>query len=156
MLMTLLSLRTITIGCLLTLMTVATALAIPPRQPTSSPYFTARANPMPALIGDRIVGRWYFPTRESDIEIYRANGRYFAKIVAVSQATADKFGDMANKMLLTDLTFDKNEWAGGQLIHPQTGHRFDVFLTLTGPNTLVITAYKGCRLFNKAYTLTRI
>lgn len=156
MLITLLSLRTILIGCLLMLVVMPATHATITRN--SSPVWSAKAPVSPLLVsvGDRIVGRWYFPTRESDIEIYRENGRYFAKIVAVSQATAAKFGEMANKMLLTDLTFTKNEWSGGQLIHPQTGNRFDVFLKLTNPNTLVITAYKGCRLFNKAYTLTRL
>lgn len=155
MLMTLLSLRTLLTGCLLLVTLTAFRSNASPKSRMLR-YAPIPGKSMLASVGDRIVGRWYFPMRESDIEIYRENGRYFAKIVAVSEATTAEFGAMNNKMLLTDLTFNKNEWAGGKIIHPQTGSRFDVFLKLSNANTLVVTAYKGCRLFSRAYMLTRI
>lgn len=154
--MSLLSLRAIPAGCLLLITAFSTVGASPVRvQKRPTHYVTIGDSPVNPK-SDRILGHWYFPKRESNIEIYRENGHYFAKILAVSEATVAKFGAMDNKLLLTNLSFAKNEWSGGQLIHPQTGNRFDVFLTLSDDNTLVITAYKGCRLFNKTYTLTRI
>ncbi len=154
--MSLLSLRTILAGGLLLVTAFSPVGALPVRVQKRSAYRTANVDSPVNPKSDRILGHWYFPKRESNIEIYRENGHYFAKILAVSEATAARFGAMDNKLLLTNLSFAKNEWSGGQLIHPQTGNRFDVFLTLSDDNTLVITAYKGCRLFNKAYILTRI
>ncbi len=155
MLLTLLSLRTMLAGCLLMVAALSTANAGLKQAYTRSVSYSSMGKTTP--IGDRIVGRWYFPKRESNIEIYRGeNGHYYGKILAVSDATTAKFGTMSNKLLFTDLSYNRNEWAGGQLIHPQTGNRFDVFLTLSDENTLVVTAYKGCRLFSKTYTLTRI
>ena len=153
MLMSLLSLRTLLVGYwLLAAFTTAGATPLHRR----SAYILSTGNAPVNPKSDRIVGRWYFPKRESNIEIYRENGHYFAKILAVSEATTAKFGAMDNKILLTNLSFTKNEWSGGELIHPQTGNHFDVFLTLSDDNTLLITAYKGCRLFNKTYTLVRV
>ena len=156
MLMWLLVLRTMLAGSLLVI-TALTALGAPPttiqQQPTGC--WVPGKSPV-APKSDRILGRWYFPDRDSNIEIYRENGRYFARILSVSEATATAFGPMDNKILLTNLSFTKNEWSGGELIHPQTGNHFDVFLTLANDDTLRITAYKGCRLFNRTYTLVRV
>lgn len=150
------ALRLLSVICLLATCVPSPARADTFQRPKSGRYVSGPLKSVPASVGDRIIGRWYFPKRGSDIEIYRENGRYHAKIVAVNEATTAEFGTMLNKMLLTNLTFAKNEWAGGQLIHPQTGNRFDVFLTLSNANTLVVTAYKGCRLFSRDYTLTRM
>ncbi|MBC8156226.1 MAG: DUF2147 domain-containing protein [Bacteroidetes bacterium] len=143
-------------SCLLMLVALAPIRADSTQHPKSVRYASGRVRPARAAASDQIIGRWYFPKRASDIEIYQENGLYFGKIVAVNEATTAEFGAMNNKMLMTNLTFAKNEWAGGQLIHPQTGNRFDVFLTLADANTLVVTAYKGCRLFSKTYKLTRM
>lgn len=156
MLIALTALRSPLLGCLLMLVALAPVRSDSLQNPKSVRYANGRMKSMRTSVSDQIIGRWYFPKRASDIEIYRENGRYFGKIVAVNDATTAEFGTMNNKMLLTNLTFIKNEWAGGQLIHPQTGNRFDVFLTLADANTLVVTAYKGCRLFSKAYKLTRM
>jgi len=104
---------------------------------------------------DRILGRWLFPKKQTCVEIYRENGRYFGRMAAISASCASDYGNIKNQVVLTNLSYTQNEWKGGTMIHPTSGSKFDVELRMTSPNTLVATVYKGVRFINKELVLTR-
>lgn len=104
---------------------------------------------------DRILGRWLFPKKQTCVEIYRENGRYFGRMAAISASCASSYGDINNRVVLTNLSYTANEWKGGTMIHPSSGSKFDVELRMTNVNTLVATVYKGVRFINKELVLTR-
>lgn len=104
---------------------------------------------------DRILGRWLFPKKQTCVEIYRENGRYYGRMAEVSASAAANYGNIRNKIVLTDLSYVDNEWKGGSMIHPSSGARFDVVMHLTDANTLVATVFKGVRFISKDLVLTR-
>jgi uncharacterized protein (DUF2147 family) len=104
---------------------------------------------------DRILGRWLFPKKQTCVEIYRENGLYFGRMAEVSASASASYGNIQNKIVLTNLAYADNEWAGGSMIHPSSGARFSVVMRLSDPNTLVATVYKGVRFISKDLVLTR-
>ncbi|MEZ0483608.1 DUF2147 domain-containing protein [Fibrella aquatica] len=104
---------------------------------------------------DRILGRWLFPKKQTCVEIYRENGRYYGRMAAISASCANDYGDINNQVVLTNLSYAKDEWKGGTMVHPSSGTKFDVEMRLTNANTLVATVYKGVRFINKELVLTR-
>ncbi|WP_375448226.1 DUF2147 domain-containing protein [uncultured Fibrella sp.] len=104
---------------------------------------------------DRILGRWLFPKKQTCVEIYRENGRYYGRMAAISASCASSYGDINNRVVLTNLSYSDNEWKGGTMIHPSSGSKFDVEMKMTNANTLVATVYKGVRFISKELVLTR-
>lgn len=104
---------------------------------------------------DRILGRWLFPKKQTCVEIYRENGRYFGRMAAISASCANDYGNINNQVVLTNLSYAGNEWKGGTMIHPSSGSKFDVEMRMTNANTLVATVYKGVRFISKELVLTR-
>lgn len=104
---------------------------------------------------DRILGRWLFPKKQTCVEIYRENGRYFGRMAAVSASFASSYGNIKDRVVLTNLSYADNQWKGGTMIHPSSGNKFDVDMHMTNANTLVATVYKGIRFVSKELVLTR-
>ncbi len=104
---------------------------------------------------DRILGRWLFPKKQTCVEIYRENGRYFGRMAAVSASCTSSYGDIKDRVVLTNLSYSNNEWKGGTMIHPSSGGKFDVDMRMSNANTLVATVYKSVRFISKELILTR-
>lgn len=104
---------------------------------------------------DRILGRWLFPKKQTCVEIYRENGRYFGRMAAVSASCASSYGDIKDRVVLTNLSYSNNEWKGGTMVHPSSGSKFDVDMRMSNANTLVATVYKSVRFISKELVLTR-
>lgn len=105
--------------------------------------------------GDQILGRWLFPAKGSSVEVYKSGDRYFGRIADVSPNGKSQFGVAKNQLLMRNLAFDGTAWTGGELIHPKTGHHFDIELQLRDSQTLTARVYKGFRWLHKEYVLTR-
>lgn len=73
----------------------------------------------------------------------------------ISASCASSYGNISNRVVLTNLSYVENQWTGGTMIHPSSGAKFDVVMTMSNANTLVATVYKGIRLFSKELVLTR-
>ncbi len=104
---------------------------------------------------DRILGRWLFPKKQTCVEIYRENGRYFGRMAAISASCATSYGNIKDQVVLTNLSYAQNQWKGGTMIHPTSGSKFDIELRMTNANTLVATVYKSIRFVSKELVLTR-
>lgn len=104
---------------------------------------------------DLILGRWFFPAKQSSIELYRTGDRYFGRIADVSRTGQQQLGITKNQLIISNLAFNGTGWSGGELIHPKTGAHFDVELKLKDHHTLTAKVYKGCRWLHKEYVLKR-
>ncbi len=104
---------------------------------------------------DRILGRWLFPKKLTCVEIYRENGLYFGRMTQISGSCQASYGDIKDKVVLTNLSYAENGWSGGTMVHPSSGMKFSVDMRMSNANTIVATVYKGMRLFSKELILTR-
>lgn len=105
--------------------------------------------------GDILIGRWLFPTRGSSVDVFKSDGRYFARVAEVDNAGVKNYGLEKNKILISNLTFDGKVWTGGELIHPKTGTQLDVELNMADPQRITVTIYKGIKFLHKKFDMTR-
>ena len=101
------------------------------------------------------MGYWYFPARQSSIEVYRQGNHYNARITEIGGNWQKANSNLKGQIILSDLTYKGSEWSGGELIHPETGLHFNAALTLKDAQTLTVIVYKGARCFHKEFTLVR-
>jgi uncharacterized protein (DUF2147 family) len=104
---------------------------------------------------DALLGRWYVPSRQSTVEFFKKGNRYFARISELGGGWEKNYAHTKGKILLTNLQFTGDEWAGGEVIHPASGLRFDAALTLKNPNTIRAIAYKGARFLHREFIMVR-
>lgn len=112
-----------------------------------------------------IFGKWHSTnddTGEVDsvVEIYKKNGKAFAKIIEIKDpnrqtAVCDKCkGKNKNKPILgleilTGLEKDDDEWSGGKILDPRNGKVYKCFIKLEGADKLKIRGYIGFSLIGK-------
>jgi uncharacterized protein (DUF2147 family) len=112
-----------------------------------------------------VLGKWNNrdeKTGEIDsvVEIYKKNGKLFAKIIDImnpelKNALCTKCkGSLKNKPalglhVLYKLEKKKNKWVGGYGLDPRTGFYFNVYIKLVNSNKLKIRGYAGIPIFGK-------
>jgi uncharacterized protein (DUF2147 family) len=136
----------------------APAQAAPPGVPTGAPP-----------LGE--LGLWIDDTGKGAVEISPCGNKLCGRIVWL-QAPLDKNG----KPLVDDLNPTAGQrgkpvcglqvvgnlerqsdgtWDNGWVYDPKVGESFDLAVELRGPSQLVITGYKGLKLFSKKFVWTR-
>ncbi|WP_439132803.1 DUF2147 domain-containing protein [Polaribacter sp.] len=97
---------------------------------------------------------------DSVVEIYKKNGKLFAKIIDITDpelknglCTKCK-GSKKNKPalgmdVLYNLEKKNNKWIGGYGLEPRTGQYFNVYIKLVKPNKLKIRGYAVIPFFGK-------
>lgn len=104
---------------------------------------------------DKLIGNWLFPTKGSSVTIYRQGNRYFARVAEVDQAGEENYGLVKGAILIRNLTYDGKDWSGGQLIHPKTGIKLSVEVSMDNPQEVTVMVYKGIKLFHRKFVMTR-
>ncbi len=111
----------------------------------------------PQLPASRLAGIWQSTQKDLHVELTQENGQTVGRIVWFSclphRQMAD-YRDEANPNLglrsrpwlglktLDNLTYaGSNEWRGGQIYDPNTGHTYDAKVTLTSPDRLTVRGY---------------
>jgi uncharacterized protein (DUF2147 family) len=141
----------------------------------------AVAAPFPS--GDAILGIWethdHQGRLESRVEIYKEQGKYFGKIVSLTEpawAAGDDQG-MAGKpkndrynphpdlrsrpiigmQFMRDFTYGaaKDIWVNGKIYDPKCGKTYKCKLTLTSPDRLEVRGYFGVSVFGRTDVWTR-
>jgi uncharacterized protein (DUF2147 family) len=136
--------------------------AAPPSAPTGKP-----TGPLPPSE----VGLWIDDTGTGAVEISPCGRKLCGRIVWL-QEPLDKNG----KPLIDDLNPTAGQrgkpvcglqvlgnlerqsdgtWDNGWVYDPKVGESFDLAVELRGPSQLVITGYKGLKLFSKKFVWTR-
>lgn len=136
----------------------------------------------PALAADdpdAIVGKWLNQKGTAHIDIYKADGKYFGKIVWLKEPVYppdDKKGmagqpkvdrenpDPARRkqpiidlVILRNFVYAKdNKWEQGQVYDPENGKDYKCKMTLQGPDTLAVRGFIGFSLLGRTDTWTRV
>ena len=97
---------------------------------------------------------------ESTIEIYKKDGKAFAKIISIvdperQNATCFKCKGkrkdepILGMNILTGLVEDGNEWSGGKILDPKNGKEYKCYIKLLDQNTLKLRGYIGFSLLGR-------
>lgn len=125
---------------------------------------------------DDIIGTWYSPVKEGNVQIYKSGKNYNGKLIYLKHSL-DSQGkpilDVNNPdkekrkrplvgiLLLKDITYDdkKNSWKGKLYDYDgNKGNTYDSYLTITKNGNLNIKGFWGLSFFglNPGLTLERI
>lgn len=97
---------------------------------------------------------------ESIIEVYKKDGKAFAKIISIidpdkqSATCINCKGNRKDKPILgmnilTGLKEDGNEWSGGKILDPKNGKEYKCYIKLIDNNTLKLRGYIGFSLLGR-------
>ena len=97
---------------------------------------------------------------ESIIEVYKKDGKAYAKVIAIMNAAdRDKTciyckGKNKNKPILglnilDGLKENGDEWSGGKILDPKNGKYYKCYIKLTEKNTLKLRGYIGISLLGR-------
>jgi uncharacterized protein (DUF2147 family) len=109
---------------------------------------------------EKIIGFWFTENNSSKIQIYKADDKYFGKIVWVAPNGTEK-EDLKVKptvgyQIFRKFTFEsKNLWSGGQVSDPRSGMTVSGKMTLKDDKTLSVRGYLGAPMFGKTVILKR-
>jgi uncharacterized protein (DUF2147 family) len=113
---------------------------------------------------DKIFGTWMSEDKTGKIDVYKANGKYFGKLIwgktmyEPDGTTSRK--DVKNKdeklrsrnlkdlVMLYDFTYHDEAWDGGQIYDPYSGNTYSCTLKLKD-GKLNIRGYIGVSLFGR-------
>ena len=125
---------------------------------------------------DDIIGTWYSPVKEGNVQIYKSGKNYNGKLIYLKHSL-DSQGkpilDVNNPdkekrkrplvgiLLLKDITYDdeKNSWKGKLYDYDgNKGNTYDSYLTITKNGNLNIKGFWGLSFFglNPGLTLERV
>ena len=110
--------------------------------------------PLPA---SRLAGVWQSAQKDLHVELMEENGQTVGRIVWFScpkHRQMSTYRDEANpnsalrsrswlglKTLDNLIYANNNEWRGGHIYDPNSGHTYDARVTLTSPNRLTVRGY---------------
>jgi uncharacterized protein (DUF2147 family) len=132
-----------------------------------------------AVSPDAILGKWWNQEKESQIEIYKADGKYFGKIVYLKepaypandpegmggQTKIDRKNPDVNKrnvpliglLMLWDFSnTGDNLWENGFIYDPRDGKTYKCKMTLESPDILNVRGFIGVSLFGRTNAWTRV
>jgi uncharacterized protein (DUF2147 family) len=126
--------------------------------------FTAAKTFAQSPEADKILGVWLSEDKTGKIDVYKANGKYFGKLIwgktmcEPDGTTSRK--DVKNKdeklrsrnlkdlVMLYDFTYHDGAWEGGQIYDPYSGKTYSCTLKLKD-SKLNIRGYIGVSLFGR-------
>lgn len=126
-----------------------------------------------ALVADRIVGVWQSTDNDLRVEIYAKKGQYNGRVawflcegddppMTEQRDTENPDPALRNRLWLgmdtvEKLTYKgKDEWSGGKVYDPNSGHTFDVTVRLTAPNQLTVRGYWKLPMLGRSLTFNRV
>jgi uncharacterized protein (DUF2147 family) len=120
---------------------------------------------------DKITGLWWNAEKTAKIEVYEENGKYFGKIVELTEPNDENGKPKTDKdnpeeelrsrpvlglVILTDLEHDEgNEYEDGEIYDPKTGKTYSCMAELNGNGQLDLRGYIGFSLIGRTSTWTR-
>lgn len=115
---------------------------------------------------DAIVGQWYTDGKESVIEVYKKNNKYYGKIVwmeepknedgTIKRDIENPDEDLRNRPLkgleiMKGLEYDADdkEWKDGEIYDPENGKTYSCQAELDGRDVLALRGYLGISLIGR-------
>ena len=104
---------------------------------------------------DEIIGKYHLPNK-LDVEIFKNNGKYFGKIIALNGFKDGQTKDIKNpddskqnevligKIIIKDLEYDKEkkQWLNGNMYGPEKGMVFNLKITEIGETEIEVVGSK--------------
>ena len=132
-----------------------------------------------AISPDEILGKWWNQEKESQIEIYKIDGKYFGKIIYLKEPVypANDPEGMAGKTKIDRKNPDVNKrntpllelvilwnfintgdnlWEEGFIYDPRDGKTYKCKMSLESPDILNVRGFIGVSLFGRTNTWTRV
>jgi len=115
---------------------------------------------------EKIIGVWLSQIKDSKIEIFKSNGKYYGKVVWIhkpNDAQGRPLRDIKNPnsnltktpilnlIILKDLTYLDNEWRNGTIYDPKEGKTYDCKVWLEN-DQLKLRGYLGWFYDTKTWT----
>ncbi len=127
---------------------------------------------------DAIVGKWLDGKGKAHIEIYKADGKYFGKIVWLKEPVypADDKKGMAGKekvdrenpdqarrtkpllglLILRDFVYSDGIWQQGRIYDPENGKDYKCKMTLKSADALDVRGFIGFSFIGRTENWTRV
>jgi len=128
---------------------------------------------------DAILGKWLNGKQTANVEIYKAEGKYYGKIVwlkepvypaddkkgMAGQPKVDRENSDASKrnqpimglVILRNFVFVKDGlWEDGMIYDPENGKDYKCKMTLESPDILNVRGFIGISLLGRTDTWTRV
>ncbi|NBC83185.1 MAG: DUF2147 domain-containing protein [Bacteroidetes bacterium] len=121
---------------------------------------------------DAITGQWYTDGKESVIEIYSKNGKFYGKVVwmeephnedgTIKRDKENPNAKLRNRPLkgleiMKGLEYDAadHEWLDGEIYDPENGKTYSCQAELKGNDKLALRGYVGVSLIGRTTEWTR-
>lgn len=108
--------------------------------------------PLPASAAGSPLGVWIDHTGRGAVEITRCGSRLCGKLVWLKDRAKQK---ACGTQIIGGVGKVGRSWDGGWIYNPEERKKFDVELTPSGRNRLVVLGYMGTKLFSKEMVWTR-
>jgi len=125
-----------------------------------------------SIHSQEIFGKWESKdletgTVDSVIEIYKKDGKAYAKIVEIKDETKraalctfckgkNKDQPVLGMEILSGLEKKEDEWSGGTILDPRSGKIYKCYIKLVNTNKLKLRGYIGISLFGKTEYMERL
>jgi uncharacterized protein (DUF2147 family) len=113
---------------------------------------------------ESIIGNWISPKKDSEIQIFKINNKYFGKIVwGEGESTKENENpdsklrnrDMTGLIILSNFEFQDDELINGTLWDPREGKTYSGVITIISKNEINIRGYAGLSLFGRSEVWTK-
>lgn len=113
---------------------------------------------------DAVLGRYWTPTKNAKIEIYKEGAKYYGKTVWTERSGIDTLNPDPKKrnqsllglVFLTDFTYDDGKYVDGQIYDPQNGNIYSCKMWLEPDGDLKARGYIGISLFGRTEVFEKI
>ena len=121
---------------------------------------------------DEIIGIWLEEEKQSKIEIYKEDNRFFGKIIWLKEPLDENGNEKLDKenpnpslrknpinglIIMKNLKYVKEgEWSNGEIYDARSGKTYSLEVYMKDPNKLDLRGYLGFTLFGKTTSWTRV
>lgn len=120
--------------------------------------------------GDKILGKWFNEEKDGKVEIYKQGDKYFGKLVWLKTPNNEdgtpkldkenpddemKKRELQGIVLLTDFTYDDEEWEDGEIYDPKSGKTYSCYMEFEDNGSLMIKGYIGVKWVGKTTYWTK-
>jgi len=117
---------------------------------------------------DQIIGKWWTPKKDGQIEIYKSGTKYFGKLIWGKDGTKKDVNNPKEELrtrpligmdLFTNFTYNASDaqWIDGKIYDPQGGKTYSCKIWLTDDGkTLNARGFIGFSLLGRTEKFTRL
>lgn len=122
-----------------------------------------------SFLPDDIIGTWWSPDKDGQVQFYKKNGKYFGKLVwsihdKVGQPKLDTENPVVSMRsrrvvgvdVFTNLEYTSNKWENGTAYDARSGYSYSASVYLESKDVMKLRGYLGFSLLGKTVTMNRV